>query len=389
MISFENLSAQVNQLQAAGSALATEAFSNIRTVRSFNAEALEQQLFDDQLERTSEKKRLLALSTSAFYICLVFGVRVIALSTIFLGGYLVSQEEISRGDIAAIVTQTQMIQRCFAGISMIISKLSKAMKNAENIFTVLDLQPQVHLLEDLKDFNDSRALGVSEDLQISSINNEVELSKVRFSYPSRRDITVLKDFDLSIKKGEVVALVGPSGSGKSTVFALLQKFYLPDDGIVSVNGRNVKEINPSELYSLVSTVSQEPVLFARSILENIRYGKPDAKMHEIIEAAKKANAHEFISQFPEGYNTMLGERGALLSGGQKQRIAIARAILADSKILLLDEATSALDNRSEKKVQQALQELMKGRTTIIIAHRLSTIQDADKIYVPTSFLSCT
>uniref|UniRef100_A0A7S3LMF4 ABC transporter domain-containing protein n=1 Tax=Aplanochytrium stocchinoi TaxID=215587 RepID=A0A7S3LMF4_9STRA len=214
-----------------------------------------------------------------------------------------------------------------------------------------------------------------------STKGKVQFKNVYFKYPCREDVTVLNGFDLTIEPGQVVALVGPSGSGKSTTTALLERFYETTSGEILIDGVNLKDIDPHSLHELVGTVSQEPILFATSILENIRYGKPDATIEEVKEAARLANAHYFIEGFPDGYETVLGERGALLSGGQKQRVAIARAILSDPKILLLDEATSSLDNRSEKLVQNALNTLMKGRTTLIIAHRLTTVESADVICV--------
>jgi ATP-binding cassette subfamily B protein len=192
---------------------------------------------------------------------------------------------------------------------------------------------------------------------------------------------VLRGLDLDLAQGEVVALVGPSGGGKSTVASLLLRFYDPEAGYVSVDGRDLKTVSPRSLREQVGIVSQEPVLFATSIEENIRYGRPGATMEEVQAAARAANAEQFVLDFPEGYRTPVGERGVQLSGGQKQRIAIARAILKDPPILVLDEATSALDAESEHLVQDALDRLMKGRTTLVIAHRLSTVQGADRVLV--------
>ncbi|KAJ3207618.1 ATP-binding cassette, sub-B (MDR TAP), member 8, partial [Dinochytrium kinnereticum] len=211
-------------------------------------------------------------------------------------------------------------------------------------------------------------------------------------YPTRLGHLVLDNFNLTIPVGKVVALCGPSGSGKSTVGQLIERFYETDAGTVLIDGRDLRELNPSWVREHIGYINQEPVLFATTILENIRYGKPDATMEEVVEAARKANAADFVERFPKGYLTVVGERGATLSGGQKQRIAIARAILKDPKVqtrnpytpvLILDEATSALDTQSERIVQDALEKLMRGRTVLVIAHRLSTIQAADLIVVMT------
>jgi ABC-type multidrug transport system fused ATPase/permease subunit len=213
------------------------------------------------------------------------------------------------------------------------------------------------------------------------LRGDVKLEEVSFSYPSRPDVQVLKKLALSACAGERVALVGPSGAGKSTIVALLLRFYEPDSGRLLFDGRDARDYALPELRNQLAMVPQDVILFGGSIADNIAYGKPGASAEEIIDAARKANAHEFIEGFPEGYRTLVGERGIQLSGGQRQRVAIARAILKDPAILLLDEATSALDSESESLVQQALDALMAGRTSFIIAHRLATIRTADCIYV--------
>src|SRR5207302_10480906 len=197
----------------------------------------------------------------------------------------------------------------------------------------------------------------------------------------RRDVTVLAGIELAIEPGQSVALVGPSGAGKSTIAALIARLYDPDGGRVALDGVDVRELDPAWLRKRIGTVSQEPLLFSTTIAENIRYGKPDATDAEVEAAARAANAHDFVTGFPDGYATKVGERGVQLSGGQKQRVAIARALLKDPRILVLDEATSALDAESEHLVQEALERLMKGRTTLIIAHRLSTVKDAHRVVV--------
>ena len=210
-------------------------------------------------------------------------------------------------------------------------------------------------------------------------DSTIRLKDVTFAYPTRPDIKVMENFSIDIEVGKTYALVGPSGCGKSTIIQLIQRFYDPLSGEVFVGGKDVRQLNTKWLRQHIGVVSQEPVLFDTTIAENIKYGKEGSTVAEVETAAKNANAHDFISALPEGYNTLVGEGGTQLSGGQKQRIAIARALIRDPKILLLDEATSALDTESEAIVQQALDAARAGRTTIVIAHRLSTIQNADVI----------
>jgi ABC-type multidrug transport system fused ATPase/permease subunit len=214
-----------------------------------------------------------------------------------------------------------------------------------------------------------------------SFRGEVQFDHVRFRYPTRPEVEVLKEVTFHIRPGEKVALAGHSGAGKSTIIQLLSRFYELENGMIKVDDRDVKEWDLKALRGKIGIVPQEVLLFGGSIRENIAYAKPEATEEEIILAAKKANAWQFISKFPEGLETLVGERGVKLSGGQRQRVAIARAILKDPAILILDEATSSLDAESESLVQEALDELMKGRTTLIIAHRLATIRKVDRIYV--------
>lgn len=228
-----------------------------------------------------------------------------------------------------------------------------------------------------------------EDIKVSEedkiirkvIHGDLTLKNVAFSYPSRPDVEILKDISFSLKAGEKVAIVGPSGTGKSTIASLILQFYSPTKGNILYDGEGSNNFLLTDIRNQVAIVPQDVLLFGGTIRENIGYGRLDADANDIIIAAQRANAHDFIMGFPEGYDTLVGERGVKLSGGQRQRIAIARALLKDPAILILDEATSSLDSESERLVQLALEELMKGRTSIIIAHRLSTIKDADKILV--------
>jgi ABC-type multidrug transport system fused ATPase/permease subunit len=214
------------------------------------------------------------------------------------------------------------------------------------------------------------------------LKGNIKFDSVSFAYPTRPDQHILKDLTFSLIQGETIAIVGHSGSGKSTIAQLLMRFYDTDSGTIIIDSIPIKELNPHYVREhVIGFVSQEPVLFGTSIMENIRYGRPESTDEEVIEAAKQANAHDFINIFPDGYQTNVGDRGRAISGGQKQRIAIARALLKNPSILILDEATSALDTASEILVQEALERLIKGRTVITIAHRLSTIQKADRIFM--------
>jgi ATP-binding cassette subfamily B protein len=213
------------------------------------------------------------------------------------------------------------------------------------------------------------------------VKGDIAIEDVRFSYPSRKDVPVLRGVTLEARAGQRIALVGPSGAGKSTIVSLLLRFHDPDAGRVLLDGRDAREYGLADLRSQMALVPQDLLLFGGSIAENIAYGKPGCSQSEIEDAARKANAHDFVMSFPDGYKTLVGERGVQLSGGQRQRVAIARAILKNPAILLLDEATSSLDSESESLVQQALEVLMESRTSLIVAHRLATVRNADRIYV--------
>lgn len=235
------------------------------------------------------------------------------------------------------------------------------------MFNIIDRVPKIDAMSD-----DGEKTSVG-------IEGNIEFRNIVFSYPSRPDVPILRNMNITVSAGQTVAITGSSGNGKSTCLHLLQRFYDPDAGQVLIDGSDIKHLNITVLRSHLSLVGQEPVLFSTSIVENIRYGKPDASEKEIIAAAQDAGAHNFISRLPQGYNTLVGERGCQMSAGQKQRIAIARALIRNPKILILDEATSALDYQSEKHVQQTLDSLSKGRTTVVVSHRLSAIRNADRI----------
>jgi ABC-type multidrug transport system fused ATPase/permease subunit len=249
------------------------------------------------------------------------------------------------------------------------AQLQKTVGATERVIELLDEKHEDISIELRQGIVDKKIVGI------------IEFANIQFSYPSRKEVEVLKGLSFKANKGEKIAIVGPSGAGKSTIASLLLRFYNPDAGEISFDGVNANEYSLSDIRNQIAIVPQDVLLFGGTIRENICYGKITATDEEIFEAARKANAHEFISSFPEGYQTVVGERGIKLSGGQRQRIAIARALLKNPSILILDEATSSLDSESERLVQEALQLLMKDRTSVIIAHRLSTIREADQIIV--------
>ena len=282
-----------------------------------------------------------------------------------MGGRMVMSGDMTMGDLTAFLLYTLLVAVSMGALAGLYTDFMKAIGASHRVFELMEQSP---------------VLEASGSRHVAELSGAIRFDTVSFSYPSRPDVLVLRDVDLSISSGEVVALVGASGSGKSTIAHLVSRLYDPTEGMVAVDDLDLREVLPSSLRQHVGVVSQEPLLFATSIAENIRYGNMDASEDDIREAAEAANALSFIERFPEGLDTLVGERGIQLSGGQKQRIAIARAVLG-STILILDEATSALDTESEHLVQEALERLMKGRTTLIIAHRLSTVQGADRVIV--------
>ncbi|VXB96795.1 Multidrug ABC transporter ATP-binding protein [Flavobacterium sp. 9AF] len=271
------------------------------------------------------------------------------------------------GELISFVLYSTFIGASFGGIAELYAQIQKAVGATERVFELLDEVPEK--------INDLRKPSIPK------INGKVSFNHVGFSYPSRPEIQVLKEVTFTAQQGQKIALVGPSGAGKSTISSLLLRFYAIDKGEILIDDKNINDYDLENLRGNMSIVPQDVILFGGSIRENIAYGKPDATEEEIITAAKQANAFDFVNGFPEKFDTLVGERGIKLSGGQRQRIAIARALLKNPSILILDEATSSLDSESEKLVQEALEYLMQGRTSIIIAHRLSTIRSADAILV--------
>lgn len=284
------------------------------------------------------------------------------------GALMVEAGTMDGGDLISFIIYTGILGGAIASFGSLYTSLASAVGATERIQEILGRDTEVNISD-------------AQSGNMDNVSGDILYSNVEFSYPTRKDVEVLKGIKLDVREGSKVALVGQSGSGKSTIVQLLLKFYGLDSGSISIAGKDIQDINNTALRQSIGIVPQEVLLFGGSIRENILYGKPDATEAELEEAARKSNCLDFINGFPEGMETIVGERGIKLSGGQRQRIAIARAILKDPSILILDEATSSLDAESERIVQEALDELMKGRTSIIIAHRLATIREVDKIYV--------
>jgi ATP-binding cassette subfamily B protein len=362
------LSRQSQDSMADVGSYAGEAIEHIKTVQSYSHEAQERASFATEVERAFEIGRQRVKQRAI----LISGVIVIVFSAIagmlWVGGSDVINGTMSGGDLGAFVFYAIMVASSLATISEVLGELQRAAGATERLIEILQVESHIVAPSD-------------KVVSTQQLASEVIFDDVTFHYPSRPEHAAIENLALKAEEGKVLALVGPSGAGKTTLFELLQRFYDPQSGQVTLGGVDVRQMDPNELRQQMALVPQQPALFSNNVLHNIRYGNPDATDEQVIDAAKKAHAHDFIMKLPEGYDSFLGERGVRLSGGQRQRIAIARAILKDPNILLLDEATSALDSESEHHVQQALEELMRNRTTIIIAHRLSTIQHADQIAV--------
>ncbi|MDX2191529.1 MAG: ABC transporter ATP-binding protein [Bacteroidota bacterium] len=343
-----------------------ETINSIKVVKSFNAEAFmlkkfktENHYFNNLARKVSLKNELVSPFSEAS------GVFVVSFILIY-GGHLVlnNNSELSASEFITYIIIFSQLLRPAKAITASYASMQKGIAAAERILNLLD--------EEVK-FTDAPDAKI-----ISNFNSEIKFEKVTFSHSER---TILKSIDLTIKKGTLIALVGPSGGGKSTLADLIPRFYDPQEGVISIDGVDIKNYQMASVRSLMGIVTQESMLFNDTIYNNIAFGKQNCTKEEVEEAARIANAHEFILQTDHGYDTIVGDRGIRLSGGQKQRISIARAVIKNPPIMILDEATSALDTESEKLVQAALDNLMQNRTTIVIAHRLSTIQHADEILV--------
>jgi len=339
----------------------------------FNVKAYANEFFEISRyrKRTKEVARLGmkgGMYRGAFSSFMVLGMFGALVAVIWQGVNLMAAGELEAGELLSFLFYTAFIGGSIGGLANVYANLQKAIGATEDLMDI---------------FNEGKEdLHSEEDRdKLEHFQGAIRFENVEFSYPTRPDQKVIEDLSLEIQAGEQVAIVGPSGAGKSTLVSLVLNFYQPNRGELKFDGKAAREYQLSSLRDNMAVVPQDVFLFGGSIRENIAYGRPGASDEEIEAAAKKANAWEFIEQFPENLDTLVGERGVQLSGGQRQRVAIARAILKDPRILILDEATSALDSESERLVQEALDNLMKGRTSIVIAHRLSTIREADRIVV--------
>jgi ATP-binding cassette subfamily B protein len=359
------LSREVQDALAGASEVAEESLAGVRTVRAFGAEQKEVARYGAAVERSFElAKRRIRLGSifMAFASFLAFAAASLVL---WYGGHLVLEGVMTVGELTAFLVYTILVAVSLGALTDLWADFTKATGAAERIFELIDRTP---------------AMGKG-GARLPQVEGGVSFDDVSFVYPARPDAPVLRGLDLTIRPGEIVAVVGPSGAGKSTLAALLSRLYDPTEGVVRLDGHDLRALDPEWLRAQIGIVSQEPILFSTSIAENVRYGRRSATDEEVRRACEVANARAFVERFPEGFDTSVGERGVQLSGGQKQRIAIARAVLKDPRILILDEATSALDAESEHLVKEALDRLMAGRTTLIIAHRLSTVRDADRVLV--------
>ncbi|OJH37489.1 ABC transporter ATP-binding protein [Cystobacter ferrugineus] len=360
------LSKESQDALAVANEVAEESLSGIRTVRSFAAERHEVERYQSATEHAYDVARRRAKQSSFFLAGASSAGYLASAVVLWYGGRMVVDGRMTVGNLTSFLIYSLMVAFALGALADLWADFMRASGAAERVFELIDRVP---------------AIPASGGERLAAVQGRVEFQEVRFAYPTRRDVPVLKGIHLALAPGEVVAIVGPSGAGKSTLAALLARMYDPQEGRVLLDGRELSTLDTEWLRQQVGTVAQEPMLFATSIADNIRYGRKDATDAEVEAAARTANAHEFISRFPEGYHTMVGERGVQLSGGQKQRIAIARAVLKDPRLLVLDEATSALDAESEHLVKEALERLMRGRTTLIIAHRLSTVMGANRVVV--------
>jgi len=345
-----------------------DSLAGIRVVKSFSNEDIEREKFEHGNMQFLETKEDSYTIMGQFFSGNQFLQGILYLSVLVLGGLFLSHDRISTSDLIAYVLFINVFLNPIDRLVNFTETFQRGMSGFDRFLEIMNTEPEI------KDAEDA--------VELENVDGKIEFKDVAFSYNDKKE--VLKNINITIEKGQTVALVGPSGSGKTTFCNLIPRFYEVNEGSIMIDGKDIRSVTLSSLRRNVGVVQQDVYLFTGTILENILYGKPDATRDEVIQAAKLANAHDFIMELENGYDTFVGERGVKLSGGQKQRISIARAFLKNPPILILDEATSSLDNESERLVQESLKLLTKGRTTLIIAHRLSTIRNADNIIVLTS-----
>jgi ABC transporter fused permease/ATP-binding protein len=361
------MSRAVQDRLAEASGHVEESVTGIQTVQAFVREEHEQAGYREGVEGAFLESLRLARWRASFMSMATLAITLAIAGIIWVGGRAVIAGELTGGQLTTFMAYTAMVAASVGALAGLWSSLQRAVGATDRLFGIVDTTPEIQDPAAPRAFPDG--------------GGAIDFDEVSFRYAARPDHPVLEHVALRVAPGEVLALVGPSGSGKTTLTALLQRFYDVDRGAVRFDGVDVRELRLAELRLAVGIVSQEPILFSGTIAENIAYGHEQATRAEIEAAAKDANAHGFVEAFPDGYDTLVGERGVKLSGGQRQRVAIARAIVKNPRVLVLDEATSNLDSESELLVQEALGRIMRGRTTLVVAHRLSTVRDADRIVV--------
>ncbi len=345
-----------------------DSLAGIRVVKSFSNENIEKEKFAEGNKQFLATKEDSYTIMGKFFSGNQFLQGILYLCVLVLGGYFLSKDYITTSDLVAYILFINVFLNPIDRLVNFTEQLQRGMTGFDRFLEIINTKPDIENSENA--------------IELTDVEGEIKFKDVSFSYNDKTE--VLKDINLTIPKGNTVALVGPSGGGKTTFCNLIPRFYEVNDGAITIDGKDIRNITLESLHRSIGVVQQDVYMFSGTIGENILYGKPGASMEEVIQAARLANAHEFIIDLENGYDTFVGERGVKLSGGQKQRISIARAFLKNPPILILDEATSALDNESERLVQESLKVLAKGRTTLIIAHRLSTIKNADNIIVLTS-----
>jgi len=360
------LSKKVQDALAETNVIVEETLQSVNVVKAFTNEPLEVNRYGNALDKVVANALKAATFRGGFVSFIIFALFGGIVGVVWYGAGLVQQGEMSIADLITFVLYTTFIGGAVGGMGDIYAQIQKTIGASERLLEILNEKSEVEL-----------------DQQVPKLPMEgaISFENVQFTYPSRLDMPILKGISLGVAAGQKIALVGYSGAGKSTIVQLLMRYHQPTGGRILVDGSDIQTLNITAYRRHIAVVPQEVMLFGGTIYENISYGQPNATAAQITEAARKANALDFIESFPEGFQTMVGERGVKLSGGQRQRVAIARAILKDPKILILDEATSSLDAASERLVQEALDRLMENRTTIIIAHRLATVRNVDCIYV--------
>jgi ABC-type multidrug transport system fused ATPase/permease subunit len=367
----------VQTASAESNTIVDETLSAVATVKAYTQEGFEKTRYRRALDHVAALGIRGGIYRGAFSSFIILGLFGALVAVIWKGASLIASGEMASGQLFSFVIYSGFIGGSVGGLADVYSRLQRAMGATEAIMAMLDEQPETSNQQPAA--SNQQPAASNQQLAASNQQLAVRFSGVHFAYPTRPDVPVLQGLNLEIREGQQCALVGSSGAGKSTVVQLLYRFHDPQQGELLVQGRDARDWPLEELRGRMAWVPQDVVLFGRSILENIRYSRPEASDEEVRRAAEDANAWEFIERFPEGWNTQVGERGVQLSGGQRQRIAIARAMLRDPKLLVLDEATSSLDPESESLVQGALETLMRGRTSLVIAHRLSTVRHADVI----------